>query len=95
MQEFWEKHARAETPLRAWYQVANQARWQSFEDIRQVYRTADRVGDTVIFNIGGNEYRLLVKVEFRYGKLYIRDVLTHADYSKNLWKDKSYAHGNS
>jgi len=83
--DFWEQPGRAdaEAPLRAWFAEVERARWQSFADIRKSYRTADYVGnDRVVFNIGGNKYRLIVMVKFSVGAVYVRFVGTHAEYDK-------------
>jgi mRNA interferase HigB len=70
--------------------MASKAEWKSLEDIRKTYRYADGVtvgGKTyVIFNISGNRFRLIVKVEYRYQKIFIKHVLTHAEYDKEDWK---------
>jgi mRNA interferase HigB len=82
LKDFWEVHPQAESPLSAWYQAAKAATWKSFDDVRETFRSADQVGDAIVFNIGGNKYRLIVKAEYKFGRLYLREVLTHADYSK-------------
>ena len=79
-------HASAETPLRAWYQVASRAAWQSLDDLRQTYPSADLVERLTVFNIGGNDFRLIVRVEYSRQEIYIRHVLTHAEYDKEDWK---------
>ncbi len=81
LREFWEQHPDAEQPLRAWYDEVRRARWQSSQDIRARYAHASFVGiDRVIFNIGGNKYRLIVVVRYRTGTVFVRFVGTHADY---------------
>ena len=55
-------------------------------ELRKTFASADRVGDKVVFNIGGNKYRLIAAVHFSRGKLYIRDILTHAEYDQGGWK---------
>jgi mRNA interferase HigB len=83
---FWETHSRAEVPLRAWHQVAATAGWQSLDDVRKTYPHADAVGRLTVFNIGGNEFRLITRIEYRRQEVYIRAVLTHAEYDKEAWK---------
>lgn len=61
LKEFWQKHPDAEYPLRYWYDVTRKADWDNFSDVRQNFRTADVVGICVVFNIGGNKYRLITK----------------------------------
>lgn len=85
---FWARHPEAESPLRAWYQVAKQARWQRFTDVRTRYRSADQVGKFTVFNIAGNQYRLITVIHFNTGRLYVRHVLTHAEYDRGTWKNE-------
>lgn len=86
LREFWCEHAEAEVPLRAWHRTAEQAAWERFADIRKVYPHADQVGRCTVFNIGGNKFRLVVVVHFNRGKVYIRQVMTHEEYDRGLWK---------
>lgn len=81
--EFWERFADAEPPLRAWYQEADKAHWACWADIKAQFGTADCPGNNrVVFNIGGNKYRLIVKVDFRAEKVFIRWIGTHAQYDR-------------
>lgn len=80
---FWEIHPDAEQPLRAWHLIARRAQWRTPTDIRAVYGNASFVGNhRVVFNIKGNDYRLIVLAEYGKGKLFIRFVGTHADYDR-------------
>ncbi|MBS1259244.1 MAG: mRNA interferase HigB [Candidatus Scalindua arabica] len=58
----------------------------NFNELRAAFPTADKVGDLVVFNIGGNKYRLIVSVHFNRSKVYIRNILTHREYDKEDWK---------
>ena len=87
LREFWDQYPKAKSPLEAWYQIAKRAAWQSFADVRKTFNTADRVGRFVVFDIGGNKYRLIAAIHFNRGKLFIRHVLTHAEYDEGKWKD--------
>jgi mRNA interferase HigB len=83
LKEFWEKHADAEQPLKAWFAEASAARWTSFHDIRASYRSADVLpGNRVVFDIKGNRYRLVVKIHYNTGIIFVRFVGTHAEYDK-------------
>lgn len=83
LREFWKTHADAEQPLKAWYAEASKARWQSFQAIKQRYRHADVLpGDRVVFNIGGNKYRLVVAIRYDVGIVFIRFIGTHAEYDR-------------
>jgi mRNA interferase HigB len=86
LKAFWERHASAEMPLRAWYQVASHATWRSLNDVHQTFPSADLVQRLTIFNIGGNAFRLITRVEYQRQEIYIRHVLTHAEYDKEDWK---------
>lgn len=88
LREFWEVHPRAKKPLDGWYRAAKKAEWESFADIRAAFPAADQVGKFTVFDIGGNKYRLVVVVHFNRGKLFIRRVMTHAEYDEGKWKDE-------
>jgi mRNA interferase HigB len=81
LQDFWDQHPSAEIPLRAWLKDAERAEWRTMHDIKAYARSADMVGDgRVVFNIGGNKYRLVVLCLLAKGRLYIRFIGTHAAY---------------
>lgn len=80
---FWEIHPDAEQPLRAWYAIARRAQWRTPGDVRAAYGSAGFVGNNrIVFNIKGNDYRLIVLTEYSKGRLFIRFVGTHADYDR-------------
>ena len=83
---FWRKYRPAKNPLQAWFTRTKKAKWESFEDVKADFGTADQVGRLTIFDIGGNKYRLIAQIHFNRGKVYVRHVLTHAEYDKNIWK---------
>lgn len=87
--EFWEEHPKAKMPLEAWYQIARHAEWENFSDVRATFNTVDRVGHFTVFDIGGNKYRLIAAIHFDRGKLFVRHVLTHAEYDTESWKSDS------
>lgn len=79
--EFCERQAGAKAVLLTWYRNAERAQWANFSDIRKDYPSADWVGDDrVVFNIGGNKYRLIVRISFVYKNIMIKWVGTHAEY---------------
>ncbi len=81
LREFWIKHPGAEEPLLAWYREVKRADWDTPAKLKEMYRNASIVGDRrVIFNIKGNDYRLVVKINYPYRVVYIRFVGTHAEY---------------
>jgi mRNA interferase HigB len=87
LREFWEEHPRAKSALEQWYQAAKNAEWENFADARETFNTADRVGKFTVFDIGGNKYRLSAVIHFNRGKLFVRHVLTHAEYDQGKWKN--------
>ena len=84
--EFARNHKDALEPLLHCYLVAKRAQWQSLVEVREDFRHADAVDVFTIFNIGGNKYRLVTAIKYRWQVIYVRDVLTHAEYSKEKWK---------
>ena len=86
LREFWERHKDAETSLRAWYAVTRRATWRSIVETKEVFPHADAVGDCTVFNIKGNDYRLITKIHYRGQRVFIRYVLTHAEYDRDEWK---------
>lgn len=78
---FFLKHPQAEIPLRAWYKDMQKNAYPDLNALKQTYPSADLVRPYVIFNIGGNDYRLVVAVHFDKGRVYIREVFTHAEYT--------------
>jgi mRNA interferase HigB len=85
IEKFMRKHANARPSLSAWLDEAEAAAWKSSKDIKDRFRSADFLsGNRVVFNIGGNNYRLVVLVRYQNGILLIQKIGTHAEYSK--WK---------
>lgn len=76
LREFWERQANAEEPLLAWYED-----WDTPAKVKEKYRNASMVGgNRVVFNIKGNDYRLIVKINYPARIVYVRFVGTHAEY---------------
>jgi len=92
--EFWEKpkYRRAKKPLTKWYAVAEKARWYKFADVRQTDASADSVktkqSKVVVFNVGGNKYRIITAIHYNNAKVYILRVLDHKEYDKGHWKEE-------
>jgi mRNA interferase HigB len=84
LRRFWQKHAQAEGPLKVWHAVVSQARWSSPQDVkRQFGTTVDFVADNrAIFDIGGNKYRLVVRVSYEHKRVLIKFVGTHKEYDR-------------
>jgi len=86
LRDFWGKHPESERSMREWIRVVREADWQNFLDIRKVFNHADIYKKCVIFNVGGNNYRILGMVEFEKHIVFIRAVLLHGEYDQNKWK---------
>jgi mRNA interferase HigB len=69
-----------------WYRVAKRATWASFADVRQTFNMADFVAPYVVFDIGGNKYRLIAEINFTRKVLLIRGIMTHQEYAKVTWR---------
>lgn len=84
--KFFRKHKQAEEPLKQWREAVRSAVWREFPDVRATFTTADWVDGKVVFDIKGNDYRLIAIAHFENETLYIRHVLTHEEYGKGKWK---------
>jgi mRNA interferase HigB len=83
LREFWNKHPAARQALQAWFADAQKATWNSPADIKLVYRNASFISNNrVVFNIKGNQYRIIVAIHYDYHIVYIRFVGTHSEYSQ-------------
>lgn len=85
LREFWEtpEYADSEMPLRCWYHDAKSAHWKNFNELKLQYRNASVVGDgRVVFNISGNNYRLVVAIDFEFQVIFVRFIGTHKQYDK-------------
>lgn len=83
LREFWKQYPDTEQSLQAWYHDAKRVNWKTPADIKDVYRNASFVGhNRVVFNIKGNQYRLVVAIQYQHKIIYIRFVGTHAEYDK-------------
>ena len=83
LREFYEEHADSKNALDAWFHEAVAAHWHDTKDIKLRYPSADILpGNRVVFNIKGNSYRLIVKIHYNTGVVFIRFVGTHAEYDK-------------
>ena len=83
LREFWEQHRDTEEPLLAWYREVEKEDWDTPAKVKEKYRSASVIGDNrAVFNIKGNDYRLVVKINYAYRVVYIRFVGTHAEYDE-------------
>lgn len=86
IREFILLHPNSESSLSSWYKIAKKAKWRNLAEVKLDYPHADSVGRYVIFNIAGNNYRLIAEIHFDSQLILIRHVLTHAEYDKEKWK---------
>jgi mRNA interferase HigB len=84
--EFWTEHPDAQSPLRAWHRTMESEVFADFNDLRATFASADYVEGLTVFNIGGNKYRLIASIHYNRSKVFIRAVLTHAEYDRGDWK---------
>jgi mRNA interferase HigB len=82
LREFWLLNPDAEEPLLAWYREVEKEDWSKPSEVKDKYRSVSFVGDRVVFNIKGNDYRLVVKINYPYRVVYVRFVGTHKQYDK-------------
>ena len=83
VRDFWTKHSDCEQQLKSWYREAEKSEWKNTNEIKKEYPSASIIGDNrVVFNIKGNKYRLIVKINFHYQMMWIRFVGTHKEYDK-------------
>lgn len=82
LREFWKLYPDAEDPLLAWYREVEKEDWSKPSQVKDKYRSASFVGDRVVFNIKGNDYRLVVRINYPYRVVYVRFVGTHEEYDE-------------
>jgi mRNA interferase HigB len=86
LRDFAASHSDSEAALETWYRVAKAARWKNLVQAQQAWPTAESVEGFTVFNIKGNAYRLITRINYRSATIFIRAVMTHAQYSKGTWK---------
>ena len=83
LRDFSDRHPHARQPLEAWYGRVRHATWKSPADVKSDYSTADILPDQrIVFNIGGNNYRLVVRINYQRQAVYVRFIGTHAEYDR-------------
>lgn len=80
LREFSARHREADKPLQAWRKLIEANAFNSFSELKGAFNSVDRVGKYFVFDIAGNRYRLVAAIHFNTRTLYVRAVLTHADY---------------
>jgi mRNA interferase HigB len=84
--------ALAERDLSAWYKLASSAAWGNFSALKQTFGSADQVGDCVAFDVGNNRFRLIGRVRYATGILYVLKVMDHKEYDRRNWVDECGCH---
>jgi mRNA interferase HigB len=86
LEQFWQTHLDAKASLEAWYGVVRKATWKTPAEMKQVSHNADLVGRRTVFNIAGNKYRLIARVNYFTQRVFVLYLLTQAEYDKGAWK---------
>ena len=83
---FWRIHPEARASLQHWFAIVRKTDYASFAALRATFPSADQVNRLTVFNIGGNKFRLIAAIHYNRKKVYIRHVLTHAEYDRGGWR---------
>ena len=86
LRAFAAEYPQADAPLKGWRRVVEKNRFANWSELKASFNSVDRVGDLVVFDIGGNKYRLVAYIRFEKQIVYIKAVLTHQEYGKGVWK---------
>lgn len=86
IRDFYALHPASQVSLDAWYDITAAAAWKTFAELRATFRSADVYGDCTIFDVGHNKYRLIAWLSYKTHKVFIRSVMTHAEYDQDKWK---------
>jgi len=95
LKKFWAENPAAQLPLNRWYQITTDVTWANFAEVKNSFPPVDQYGSCYIFDIGGNKFRLIAKIQFprmdrsghmAEGRVYVRAIMTHAEYKKNKWR---------
>jgi mRNA interferase HigB len=96
LEQFWEARktdsAIAERDLTAWYKLAKKARWNNFGSLGQTFGSADQVSNCVVFDVGNNRFRLIGRINYARGIIYVLKVMDHGEYDEKLWIDQCGCH---
>jgi len=86
--KFSEVHPAAKPPLERWLAIMKTEAFNNFQELRKSFPNADKVGNCTVFNIGGNQFRLITAIHYNRQIIYLRQVLTHAEYDLNQWQEE-------
>ena len=87
LRDFAINHPDAERPLTAWFRVMARMDFASFAELRRAFGSADKVGKFTVFDVAGNRYRLVAAIHYDRRRVYVRHVLTHAEYDRSDWRN--------
>ena len=79
-------HSKWSASLNSWYKIASDADWKTFADVRNTWKRSDTVGRFVVFDISHNRCRLIATIHYKWRMVYIRDILSHAEYDGKEWQ---------
>jgi mRNA interferase HigB len=85
LRDFWERHPQAEAPLIAWFRTVERSTYSDFNELRRTFPSADYVAPFTIFNVGGNNFRVVAAIHYNRQRAYVRHVFTHPEYDE--WSD--------
>ncbi|MCD6585790.1 MAG: type II toxin-antitoxin system HigB family toxin [Desulfobacteraceae bacterium] len=85
--EFVKKHPDCSTALESWYRIVKRTDFNSLNELRQTFPSADIVGNLTVFNIGGNKARLIAAIHYNTHRIYIRYILAHKEYDRGSWRE--------
>ena len=86
--DFVDKYPNSGSSLKSWYKIVQNTDFKDFNELRRVFKNADQVGKFTVFNISGNNFRLISAIHYNRKKVFIRYVLTHSEYDKGKWKEE-------
>lgn len=88
LRDFWQRHPEAQPALEEWFRKAMRVEAASVPALRDTFGSADYVDGYTIFDVGGNRYRIAAVVHYDKQRIYVRDVMTHAEYDRNAWRKR-------
>ncbi len=88
LRAFWDRHPESKPAIEDWFRKASQFKALSFPALCQTFGSADYVDGFTVFDVGGNRYRIAAVIHYDKQRLYVRQVMTHAEYDRNYWRKK-------
>ncbi len=87
LDDFIKQYPNSKNSLRSWHVITKNAAWKCLADVKQVYPSADLVGRRTVFNISGNHYRLIARINYKAQIVFVLHIITHTEYDKGDWKN--------